>query len=129
MTLSVDRNKQQTTMEPGELTADSCIVTREYERYKVDFPVKVFAKGKRGHTQGRSSDLSLGGLSFYAPMELEIGQAIQVHLSLPYSRMVLGLDAVVKNVNGFRFGVEFEKLREAEFAEIERIMKILAITA
>ena len=127
MTSGIDINEQQKAEELAALSAESC--RRQNERYKVDFAVKIFARGRSGYTQGRSSDLSVGGLSFYAPVELAIGQEVQVHLSLPYSRMLLGLDAVVRNVNGFRFGVEFTALKETESAEIERIIKILAITA
>src|SRR5437868_14650885 len=44
---------------------------RKHERCAVDFPVKIFARGKAG-TMGRSGDLGVGGIGVYAPLELAL---------------------------------------------------------
>ena len=100
-------------------------VPRQCQRYTVDFSLKVFSPGTAGATTGRSGDISVSGLSFYAPIALRAGQSIQLHFSLPSSQLVFGVWAIVQNANGFRYGVEFTRLNEREREEIERVCRIL----
>ena len=103
------------------------VVPRQCPRYPVDFSLKVFTPGTGGGTTGRSGDISVSGLSFYAPIELVTGQSIQLHFSLPHSQLVFGVRAIVQNANGFRYGAEFTRLNPREIAEIERVCRILEL--
>ena len=111
---------------PGPALADGYNATRRHERTAVDFPVKIFVRGKAG-TMGRCSDLGVGGMGFYAPLELALDEEVHLHFTLPYSRIAFGISALVRDVKGFRYGVEFERLTLAESAELERIVKILGL--
>ena len=102
-------------------------VPRQCQRYAVDFSLKVFSPGAQGATTGRSGDISVSGLSFYAPIELTAGQTIQLHFSLPHSQLVFGVRAIVQNANGFRYGVEFTRLNPHESEEIARVCRILEL--
>jgi len=102
-------------------------VPRQCPRYPLDFSLKVFSPGAAGSTTGRSGDISVSGLSFYAPIELTTGQAIQLHFSLPHSQLVFGVWAIVQNANGFRYGAEFTRLSPRENEEIERVCRILEL--
>jgi len=102
-------------------------VPRQCQRYPVDFSLKVFSPGTTGATTGRSGDISVSGLSFYAPIELTAGQSIQLHFSLPHSQLAFGVWAIVQNANGFRYGVEFTRLNPRESEEIARVCRILEL--
>jgi len=108
---------------------DQYTFTRQQERFLVDFAVEVFSFTQRGATMAKVSDLSTFGMAFYAPMELVPDQEVQLHFSLPYSRMKFAISAMVRSVNDFRIGVEFERLTASETAELERILKILTAQA
>jgi hypothetical protein len=68
-------------------------------------------------------------MALYTPVEWELNQEIQLSFVLPYSRVQFGVRAFVRNRDGFRYGIEFANLGEQEIAEIERVTRILAMTA
>jgi hypothetical protein len=102
-------------------------VARQCARYPIDFSLKIFSPGTAGPTVGRSGDIGVSGLSFYAPIELVPRQSIQLHFSLPHSQLLFGVWAIVQNANGFRYGVEFTRLNSRENEEIERVCRILEL--
>lgn len=104
-----------------------CLAPRQCQRYAIDFSLKVFSPGTAGSTTGRSGDISVSGLSFYAPVVLKPAQSIQLHFSLPHSQLVFGVWAIVQNANGFRYGVEFTRLTQREIEEIERVCRIFEL--
>jgi len=68
-------------------------------------------------------------MAIYVPLNLAVGTAVNVSFQLPYSRMTFGVRAIIRNSNGFRYGVEFADLTPSEEAEIKRIISILELTA
>jgi hypothetical protein len=102
--------------------------SRRHPRLSVDVSVRVFRNGSFA-TLGRGHDISTSGMALYTPIELERNQEIQLSFVLPYSRVQFGIKAFVRNRDGFRYGIEFANLSEKELEEIERITKILAMTA
>ena len=76
----------------------------------------------------RAQDLSITGMSVYAPLELEAEDRIRAEFTLPNSRVKLSVAGVVKNRTGFRYGIAFIDLAEKEAAEIARVTDILALT-
>jgi hypothetical protein len=102
-------------------------VIRASERCSADFPVKIFARGSAGAIMGRSSDLGIGGMGFYAPIELALDEEVHLHFTMPHSRTAFGIAGKVRDVNGYRFGVEFEGLTASERAELLRIVRLLGI--
>src|ERR1700694_4867880 len=100
---------------------------RRYCRLSTNISVRVFHGAK--HTGGRGHDIGAGGMAIYVPLELAVGTSVNLSFQLPYSRMVFGVRAIVRNSNGFRYGVEFVDLTSAEAEEIKRIASIMELTA
>ncbi len=101
---------------------------RQHNRVTIDVSVRVFADSFVP-TLGRTQDLSSAGMSFYTPLDLALGSEVRLAFTLPMSRFHFGLKAIVRNREGFRYGVEFVALASAERAEIERITGLLALAA
>ena len=100
---------------------------RNYTRMVLDIAVRVFPKDG-AQTNGRGHDIGVGGMAVYVPLELKIEERIAISFQLPYSRIKLGLHAVVRNRNGFRYGLEFAAMTKAESDEIARVAAILELT-
>ncbi len=101
---------------------------RRYDRLSLNIAVRAFLE-KGQFTNGRGHDIGAGGMAVYVPLELAVGTSVNLSFQLPYSRMALGVRAIVRNSNGFRYGVEFVNLTPSEVAEIERVTSILKLTA
>ncbi len=101
---------------------------RRYDRLSLNIAVRVFLE-KEQFTNGRGHDVGVGGMAVYVPLDLAVGNSVNISFQLPYSRMVFGVRAIVRNSNGFRYGVEFVNLTPSEAAEIERIISILDLTS
>jgi len=100
--------------------------TRRWSRYKVEIRVKVVFPN-RGAIYGQGSDISEGGMALFVPTELENGKTIQAEILLPYCREKVTLRAVVRNRDGFRYGLEFITLSDHEKSLIERVCRALAM--
>lgn len=100
--------------------------TRRWSRFKVEVRVKVVLPN-RGAIYGQGSDISEGGMALFVPTELETGQTVQAEILLPYCREKVMLRGVVRNRDGFRYGVEFSALSDHEKLLIERVCRALAM--
>ncbi len=84
---------------------------RRWQRQSVDLAVKVgiYRDTETISIPGRVTGLSEGGMSLYAGMPLNLGDLLEVEFEVP-SRTV---KAIVRNRDGFNFGLEFvETLHE-----------------
>ncbi len=99
---------------------------RRYPRINVDISVRVFVDSGRV-TFARAQDISCGGMALYVPLELPISEILKIDFELPNSRMQFVLSGMIKNRNGFRYGIEFMKLTPEQFQEIARVTQILAL--
>ena len=100
---------------------------RRYPRLTTNISVRVFHGAK--YTAGRGHDIGAGGMAIYVPLELAVGTSVNLSFQLPYSRILLGVRGIIRNSNGFRYGVEFVDLTSAEAEEIKRIAEIIKLTA
>ena len=101
---------------------------RRYPRFALDISVRVFPDGGQ-RADGRGHDFGLGGMALYVALDLALGDKIRLDFVLPYSRAPLSLDAVVRNRQGFRYGVEFVQLSPETEQELRRATSILELTA
>jgi PilZ domain len=87
---------------------------RRWPRYKIELRLKVLVleNAKPTPVFGRSSSLSQGGMGAYIPCEIRVGAAVLLELTFPGSAKEVRISAVVRNVEGFRYGLEFEHLSE-----------------
>lgn len=82
---------------------------RHWKRYKVDVRVRAFIPTPSGVLgfYGRGSDISEGGMALFVPTNVAEGTTVDVEFTVPFSRHVLRVKAVVRNHLGYRYGVEF----------------------
>jgi c-di-GMP-binding flagellar brake protein YcgR len=100
---------------------------RRWKRFKVDIRVKLrrWEEPEESALVVRTYELSEGGMSVYASETLETGTFMLAELSLPNTAKPMRLRAVVRNRRGFRCGLQFVDLPEAERTEILRYLGAL----
>jgi len=99
---------------------------RKWRRVKVDIRVKLWldAEGAGSAVVVRSYEMGPGGMSVYAPEQIDVGASVVVSFALPGSQKALRFAAVVRNKRGFRYGVEFVGVSDAERAELTRYLEL-----
>ena len=102
---------------------------RRHVRYAADFPVRIILLGDSKEIAGRSGDISIAGVCFYAPVKLVVGRLVRLQFSLPHSSVSFDVAAVVKDAEGFRYGAEFTRISERERKEVDRVCRILSLKA
>ncbi len=79
--------------------------TRRWPRKPVDLQVLVVLRDGESKifVPGRLTEISKGGLALYAGIHLQPGDALEVELPPPYSRV----KGIIRSRDGYSFGVEF----------------------
>jgi hypothetical protein len=87
---------------------------RRWIRHKIDIRLKVSFQndGKTASVFGRANILSRGGIGAYIPASIPLGDTVLLEVSFPYSPAEVKLRAIVRNCEGFRYGLEFVSLSE-----------------
>ena len=78
--------------------------TRRHARFPLEVDVTVRSK-RLGAIPGLSIDISESGMSTTVPVELQIGEAVELHINLPAGSV--DVQAFVRNRAAFRHGFEF----------------------
>lgn len=88
---------------------------RRWARHKIDVRLKVSFDQNDGMTSafGRANSLSHGGIGAYIPCTIPVGTTVNLELTFPHSSAETKLDAVVKSCEGFRYGLEFNRVSDA----------------
>ena len=73
----------------------------------------------------RTFEMSEGGMSLYVSETLPVGERVQVELSLPGSK-AFRVAGVVRNVRGFRCGLELIDVSKTHRAAIARYLTTVA---
>ncbi|HWC19023.1 MAG TPA: PilZ domain-containing protein [Terriglobales bacterium] len=103
---------------------------RQWPRFKVDFSVKIVTgTGVKITVQGRAQDLSEGGLGLYASVEFLEGQQVQIEFTPPFCRRLVETLAIVRDRDGYRYGLEFRKLTQQASEDLSRACRALALSA
>lgn len=102
---------------------------RRWKRYHVDVRLKVSYKkdGKVTVAFGQGSDVSEGGMAGYIPIEQTKGDYIDIEMTLPYSPTPIKVKAAIRNRNGFRYGLEYIQIENADREALLRSLKALAL--
>ena len=106
----------------------SSAADRRYRRVKVDVRVKLWLDpaGEGSAVVVRSYEMGPGGMSVYAPEQIELGALVVVGFALSASEQALRFHAIVRNKRGFRYGLEFVDVSDAERAELARYLEPFA---
>jgi hypothetical protein len=80
--------------------------SRRWERMPVDMPIRVVTSKGFSTTivEGRSTELSQGGMMIYAGVMLNPGDLLEVEFETP---TLSRIPAIVRSRSGFCFGLEF----------------------
>jgi hypothetical protein len=107
---------------------------RKFQRYTIDIAIKVKVPATGGistYCFGRGGDVGEGGLSIHLPHELVVGRSIDLTMTLPYTERAIHCLVVVRNREGFKYGVEFKELssedRELLFETCRRLGVVQSI--
>ncbi len=104
---------------------------RRFQRLSIDLRVRVFAKiaGRWEVSYGRGHDLGEAGMAIYVPLELKVGQEIQIEFEASLVHVKFGVRGLVRNVRSYRYGIEFLQLSLQELKELKRLLRVIALTA
>jgi c-di-GMP-binding flagellar brake protein YcgR len=99
---------------------------RNSERVQVEARLRLYAyrDGERLALSGQANDLSEGGLSVYVPTELEIGDTLDLEITLPYSTHPTRAKAVVRTRDNYRYGLQFVDLHPKQQESLARACKL-----
>ena len=76
---------------------------------------------------GRGNELSEGGMAVTAGVELKPGDQAAIEFTPPYSGPPIRVRGVVRNGQGYRYGVEFLAAGEDESEQVGRLRLMLQI--
>ncbi len=102
-------------------------VQRCLPRYKLDLRLRLSVPATGQKIHARSSDISQGGMGLFAPVELQVNDPVYLEFTLPYTGKPQRCAAIVRNRNGYRYGVEFRHLPAATRHAIARACTALSL--
>ncbi len=104
------------------VTEPQILNTRRYRRFKLDVPVRVVVhtEDKTRIIDGRGNELNEGGIAVQAGVELEVNDNVEVEFTPPYGEPIRAR-AVVRNRNGYRYGLEFLAETASDFDRVADI--------
>jgi c-di-GMP-binding flagellar brake protein YcgR len=105
---------------------------RRWERYRIElrFKATMTKNGKCIVLFGQGTDVSEGGMAAYIPTEFAVSDVVDLELALPYltGQQPLRIRAVVRNRNGFRYGLEYMSLAPADREMLLKCLRALSLT-
>ena len=120
-------------MDESGSTADESrkgIESRRYQRFRVDIRLRM-ATGPVNNNRtvfARGSNISEGGLRAFVPADLVLGDMVTIELILPYSEKKISVRGMLRNREGFSYGVEYAASTTQEEREhIARVCNTLAL--
>jgi len=89
-------------------SASASVAPRRWKRYPVSLSLRVKVPPSAGgvYMLAHGRDASQGGMAVYVPAEIEINDIVVLEL-FSDSEQPLFINGVVKNREGFKYGIEF----------------------
>lgn len=91
--------------------------------------VIVHAGSKTSVVSGRGNELSEGGMSLTAGVELRLGDETEIEFAPPHSGAPIRIRGVVRNRSGYRYGMEFVAGDDQEQPAVQRLKTVLGVLA
>jgi hypothetical protein len=100
---------------------------RRWPRQRLDVPLRVVihTADKTVIRDGRAREVSEGGMSFAAGVELKTGDKVEIEFTPAYSGLPIRVCAVARNGNGYKYGAEFVASNNQERREIASLRENL----
>jgi hypothetical protein len=104
---------------------------RRWLRFRLDVPIRVIVHtgSKTSVISGRGNELSEGGMSLTAGVELRLGEETEIEFTPPYSGAPIRIRGVVRNRSGYRYGREFVAGDHQELQSVQRLKAVLGVLA
>ncbi len=101
---------------------------RKWPRYKLDVPVRVIVRPRERVmiVPGRGNELNAGGLAVFVGMELAIGAHMVVEFTPPYSGEPIRVRCLVRDRNGYTYGLGFLLETDDDERNVAQIKAALA---
>jgi len=109
-------------------TAPKFTFTRRFPRFVLDvrLQVKMFQDGEFRTCWGRSTEMGQDGIGATLTGSLENGEIVTLEIPLPLTPYPIKVRAIVRYVQGLRYGFEFLTLNDAQRDTIRRVCDYLA---
>lgn len=104
--------------------------SRRFQRYRVDLRLRMITGPVNNNRTvfARGSNISEGGLRAFVPADLILGDMVTLELILPYSEKKISVRGMLRNREGFSYGVEYAASTTQEEREhIARVCNTLAL--
>jgi hypothetical protein len=91
------------------VTEPQILSTRRFRRFRLDVPVRLIIQTEdcTRIVDGRGNELNEGGMAVQAGVELALSEKVEIEFTPPYTSEPLRANTVVRNRNGYRYGLEF----------------------
>ncbi len=102
---------------------------RRYQRYEIDTQLHVTILGseQRGRMPGRSLNISEAGIAGVFITVWDVGTAVHLEFSVPFTSSPIGVGGVVRSHSGYRCGFEFVDLNPDQREIISKTCRTLAL--
>lgn len=103
---------------------------RRSRRFHVDIRLRVYTGAANSNRVifGRGSNISEGGMRVFVPADLVLDDMVTLELMLPYTEQTIQVRGMLRNREGFSYGVEYAaSTTKAEREQIARVCKTLAL--
>ncbi len=104
--------------------------SRRFRRYRVDIRLRMITGPVNNNRTvfARGSNISEGGLRAFVPADLVLGDMVTLELILPYSEKKILVRGMLRNREGFSYGVEYAaSTTQDEREHIARVCNTLAL--
>ena len=103
------------------------IHTRRWKRCQLDVPLRVIVRNEDTTKiyDGRGNEISEGGMTITAGVELKLGDGVAVEFTPPYAGAPIRVRGVVRNRTGYRYGVEFTIENSEDSGQVNRLRPML----
>jgi hypothetical protein len=104
---------------------------RRWKRHKLDLPVRLLLvrPEKTSVVPGRGTDVNDGGMAIFAGAEIRVDREVFIEFTQPFANELLRVRGVVRNRNGYIYGVEFASDKPEEKQMTDRFRQLLRMVA
>ena len=95
---------------------------------RLDLDISLIARPTKNRSrviQGRINDMSSSGISALIAAELHLGDVLELQFGLPYTSVVVLLEAAVRRREGYRYGLEFVRVIASDREKINKACVVL----
>ena len=101
---------------------------RQFRRYHIDVPVRVTRKKTQQVHFGRGTNMSNGGLQALIASELDLAEEVEIEITMPYySSQPLKLPCIVRDREGYKYGLEFQTARQEDREIVAKACAVLSL--